>query len=132
MREVGGGGCTWIFINGGIFERVGVNWFKVYGDLDEVFVWELLGDGNYFMVFGVLLVLYFKSFMILMVYVNVCMIQKGNVLWFGGGMDLMLYYLVEEDVEYFHCVLKDMCNGFDVVWYFWFKEWCDGYFYLFY
>lgn len=84
------------------------------------------------MVLGVLLVLYFKSLMILIVYVNVWMIQKGNVLWFGGGMDLMFYYLVEEDVEYFYCVLKDICNGFDVVWYLCFKEWCDGYFYLFY
>jgi coproporphyrinogen III oxidase len=129
-RDAGGGGRTRILTGGAIFERAGVNWSKVHGDLGEAFSRELPGEGRSFMASGVSLVLHPKSPMIPTVHANVRMIQKGDASWCGGGMDLTPYYLVEEDAAHFHHVLRTTCDGFDPDWHPRFKQWCDQYFYL--
>jgi len=51
-----------------------------------------------------------------------------NVAWFGGIHHLLPYYLVEEDVAYFHNFLKDACNKHSKEYYPKFKKWADEYF----
>src|SRR5262249_40361419 len=50
--------------------------------------------------------------------------------WFGGGMDLTPYYLVEDDAIHFHRTIKQTCDKFDPNYYPKFKKWCDEYFYI--
>ena len=129
-REGGGGGKTRILTGGRIFERAGVNWSKVHGELDEAFAGELPGEGRAFMASGVSLVLHPLSPMIPTTHANVRVVQKGDAVWFGGGMDLTPYYLFEEDARHFHTVCRRTCDAFDPTWYSRFKAWCDEYFYL--
>lgn len=60
--------------------------------------------------------------------------SNGDMLaWFGGGADLTPYYLIDEDVSYFHKLYKDLCDShelgdnFD---YASMKKACDKYFFL--
>ncbi len=129
-REGGGGGKTRILTGGRIFERAGVNWSKVYGELDEAFASELPGEGRAFMASGVSLVLHPKSPMIPTTHANIRVVQKGDKTWFGGGMDLTPYYLFEEDAAHFHAICRQTCDALDPSWYGRFKTWCDEYFYL--
>ena len=48
--------------------------------------------------------------------------------WFGGGLDLTPYYLIEEDIIHFHQCCKNSCDEFDPSFYSTFKEQCDNYF----
>lgn len=66
-----------------------------------VYCFEFVGCSFY--VCGVLLVIYFNNFYILISYVNVWFFiveKEGEELiwWFGGGFDLIFYYFVFEDV----------------------------------
>lgn len=58
--------------------------------------------GYGFYVIGIFMVLYFKSFYVLIVYFNYCYFEVGFVWWFGGGIDLIFYYFYVEDVVYFY------------------------------
>ena len=49
--------------------------------------------------------------------------------WFGGGTDLTPYYLVEEDAQYFHKTMKNMCDQHNSSFYPKFKKACDAYFF---
>ena len=37
-------------------------------------------------------------------------IEKGNVVWFGGGADLTPYYVFREDAVHFHKTFADVCD----------------------
>jgi coproporphyrinogen III oxidase len=129
-REGGGGGCTRILTGGDLFEKAGVNFAEVHGELPADFAAELPGVGRQFRATGVSLVLHPLSPMVPTVHANVRCIRKGDVMWFGGGMDLTPYYAYAEDAAHFHTHLKSVCDGFDASWYARFKPWCDNYFYL--
>lgn len=84
---------------------------------------------------GVLFVIYLYNLYILMLYVNVCFFiveKEGEVFiwWFGGGFDLMLFYLFKDDVLYWYDIVKKLCKLFGNDVYFKYKKWCDDYFYL--
>lgn len=57
-------------------------------------------------------------------------------MWYGGGADLTLYYLFEDDVSEFYDKYEVVCDVYDSVLseygvYEVCKEWCDEYFYIF-
>eukprot|EP00536_Pseudo-nitzschia_multiseries_P014317 jgi/Psemu1/320634/estExt_fgenesh1_pm.C_6850003 len=59
---------------------------------------------------------------------------KQTVAWFGGGSDLTPYYLVDEDISFFHRAIKDVCekhsDSDNQIDYPTMKRACDDYFFL--
>jgi coproporphyrinogen III oxidase len=130
-REGGGGGRTCVLEGGALFERAGVNFSEVHGQLDERFAEKLpLGQGTKFYATGISLVLHPLSPMVPTVHANFRYLERGSTGWFGGGVDLTPYYPRLEDVMHFHRTLKDTCDRFDASFYPSFKKWCDQYFFI--
>jgi len=130
-REGGGGGRTRVLENGEVFEKAGVNFSAVAGNLPEEFAAKIpLGTGTFFSAAGVSLVLHPRSPMIPTVHANFRYLEKGDAAWFGGGTDLTPYYPFLEDAVHFHRTLKSVCDRHDSAYYPKFKKWCDEYFYL--
>jgi coproporphyrinogen III oxidase len=61
QREGGGGGLSRVLVGGGLFEKAGVNWSSVDGELPEDFAGQLPSAGRDFRATGVSLVLHPKS-----------------------------------------------------------------------
>jgi coproporphyrinogen III oxidase len=129
-RPGGGGGRTRVLADSALFEKAGVNFSDVHGDLRPEMAAALPGDGLRFRATGVSLVLHPHSPRVPTMHANVRHIQRGSASWFGGGTDLTPYYVVREDAVHFHRVLRDACAPFDDGLYPRFKRWCDDYFYL--
>ena len=130
-RPGGGGGRTRVICDGDVFEKGGVNFSEVYGDMAPEFAKQLPGEGTRFFAAGVSLVLHPKNPHIPTVHANFRLIQKGEASWFGGGADLTPYYPHLEDVVHFHRTWKGACDRHpEVANYERFKEECDQYFYL--
>jgi coproporphyrinogen III oxidase len=130
-REGGGGGVARVLEGGAVFEKAGVNWSSVEGELPADFAKSLPGEGRHFRASGVSLVLHPRSPMIPTTHANFRCLEKGDRLWFGGGADLTPYYLWREDAVHFHRALADVCDRHrPVADYDRFKTWCDDYFFL--
>jgi coproporphyrinogen III oxidase len=130
-RPGGGGGHSRILAEGGVFEKAGVNFSDVHGQMSEEFARQIPGEGLDFTACGLSLVLHPRSPMLPTVHANFRYLTKGPRQWFGGGADLTPYYPYREDVIHFHKVWRDVCarHGPPVD-YARFKKWCDDYFYL--
>jgi coproporphyrinogen III oxidase len=130
-REGGGGGRTRVLDNGGVFEKAGVNFSSVTGNLPQEFADKIpRGTGTAFFATGISLVLHPASPMVPTVHANFRYLEKGDAAWFGGGMDLTPYYPRLEDVVHFHRTIKTACDLHDATLYPRFKKWCDEYFFL--
>jgi len=129
-RPGGGGGISRVLAEGTVFEKAGVNFSSVYGQLRPELAASMPGEGLDFFACGMSLVLHPKSPMIPTTHANFRVLQRGSALWFGGGADLTPYYPVREDAEHFHRVLKAACDRHDPAYYRRWKRWCDEYFYL--
>ena len=130
-REGGGGGRTRVLENGAVFEKAGVNFSAVHGNLPEEFASKIpLGSGTAFFATGVSLVFHAQNPMVPAVHANFRYLEKGDAAWFGGGMDLTPCYPYAEDAIHFHRTLKAACDRHDREFYPRFKKWCDEYFYL--
>src|SRR5947208_815139 len=131
VRSEGGGGRTRVLGNGGVFEKAGVNFSEVFGQLSEAFAGQLPGEGRDFTATGISLVLHPRSPMIPTVHANFRYLTKGSKRWFGGGSDLTPYYPYREDVIHFHRVWKQVCERHaPIVDYAKLRKWCDEYFFL--
>jgi coproporphyrinogen III oxidase len=130
MREGGGGGRTRVLEEGGVFEKAGVNWSDVAGELPEELADKMPGSGRAFRACGVSLVIHPRSPMVPTTHANFRCLTKGEACWFGGGADLTPYYPYREDVIAFHQAWKNVCDRHDPTYYPRFKKWCDEYFYL--
>jgi coproporphyrinogen III oxidase len=131
VREGGGGGRTCIMVEGAVFEKAGVNFSDVCGELSEEFAKQIPGEGRGFTATGVSLVLHTQNPMVPAVHANFRFLSKGPQQWFGGGADLTPYYPYREDAVQFHRVWKEVCNRHPLVGdYPRFKKWCDDYFFL--
>ena len=130
QRPGGGGGLSRVLVDGAVFEKAGVNFSSVHGELKPDFAASLPGDGLAFFACGVSLVLHPKSPRVPTVHANFRCLRRGATLWFGGGADLTPYYPEREDVVHFHRTWKTVCDRHDVAFYPRFKKWCDEYFYL--
>lgn len=129
-RPGGGGGRSRVLADGALFEKAGVNFSDVFGELQPNLAHALPGDGPTFHATGVSLVLHPRSPRVPTVHANVRFIQRGNAAWFGGGTDLTPYYVVPEDATEFHRSLKGICDRHHGSLFPRFKRWCDRYFYI--
>ena len=131
QRPGGGGGVSRVLEGGLVFEKAGVNWSNVDGELPAELADHMPGTGRTFRASGVSLVLHPRSPMVPTTHANFRCIQKGETVWFGGGADLTPYYLFREDAVHFHRTLADACDRHRTVAdYDRFKAWCDEYFFL--
>jgi coproporphyrinogen III oxidase len=130
-RPGGGGGRSRVLQGGGVFEKAGVNFSVVFGQLSPEFAQQLPGEGLDFRATGISLVLHPGSPKVPTVHANFRYLVKGNESWFGGGADLTPYYPYRDDVIHFHKTWKAVCGRHAApVDYAKFKKDCDEYFYL--
>ena len=131
QRPGGGGGVARVLEGGVLFEKAGVNWSNVDGELSEDMAAHMPGHGRTFRASGVSLVLHPRSPMVPTTHANFRCLMKGDALWFGGGADLTPYYFFREDAVHFHQTLADACDRHRPIGdYDRFKTWCDEYFFL--
>ncbi len=131
QRPGGGGGVARVLEDGVLFEKAGVNWSSVDGELPEDLAAQMPGEGRAFRATGISLVLHPRSPMVATTHANFRCLTKGDKLWFGGGADLTPYYLFREDAVHFHRTLADACDRHRPIGdYDRFKAWCDDYFFL--
>jgi len=131
QRPGGGGGVARVLENGAVFEKAGVNWSSVDGELPAELAEHMPGTGTTFKASGISLVLHPRSPLVPTTHANFRCLTKGDALWFGGGADLTPYYLVREDAEHFHRTLAEACDRHRPIGdYDRFKAWCDEYFFL--
>jgi coproporphyrinogen III oxidase len=132
-RPGGGGGRTRVLTGGGVFEKAGVNFSEVFGDMPDALAGQLPGDdeGREFTATGLSLVLHPHNPLVPAVHANFRYLTRGKKWWFGGGADLTPYYPFREDIIHFHKTWKAVCQRHGPpVDYRRFKKWCDEYFYL--
>jgi coproporphyrinogen III oxidase len=129
-RAGGGGGRTRVIAEGHLFEKAGVNFSDVSGELRPEMATALPGEGATFRATGISLVLHPRNPRVPTVHANVRHIQRGSRSWFGGGTDLTPYYVVPADAVHFHRTLRDACDAHDESFHRRFKRWCDDYFFL--
>jgi coproporphyrinogen III oxidase len=131
QREGGGGGRSRVLAEGNVFEKAGVNFSDVHGQMSEEFARQVPGEGRDFTACGISLVIHPRSPRVPTVHANFRFLTKGDRQWFGGGADLTPYYPRREDVVHFHRVWRDVCHRHaPLVEYDRLKRWCDEYFYL--
>lgn len=134
QRPEGGGGDTRIILNGDVFEKGGVNFSHVYGQLPAVLKSETR-SADFFHATGVSIVIHPQHPLVPIIHMNVRYFEMrdkedGEVVdaWFGGGIDLSPAYPNETDCIFFHQYLKNVCDKHDVAFYPQYKKWCDEYF----
>ena len=131
QRPGGGGGRSRVIENGNVFEKGGVNFSEVYGELSPEFAKQLPGDGPTFTAAGVSLVVHPRSPLVPTVHANFRYLTHGAKRWFGGGGDLTPYYPLKADVIHFHRTWKKVCDAHPgVADYAKMKKDCDEYFHL--
>jgi len=126
-----GGGEYRILKDGKIFDKVGVNFSKVYGKFPKKFQKNVLGAQNdpRFWASGISVVMHMKNPQIPAMHFNtryICTTQQ----WFGGGMDVTPSKKDDIEKRNFHKTLNNMCNKHHKNYYKKYKKWCDEYFYL--
>lgn len=131
QRPGGGGGRSRVLVEGGVFEKAGVNFSEVFGEMSPEFARQVPGEGTAFSATGLSLVLHPRNPHVPTVHANFRFLTKGGRAWFGGGADLTPYYPVRQDVIAFHRVWKQVCERHaPLVDYRQMKEACDQYFFL--
>lgn len=135
-RPGGGGGRSRTVANGAIIEKGGVGFSAVHGEATEATLRSLhLTDRELekpeFYATGVSIVLHPRSPMVPIIHMNIRYFELSTGHnWFGGGIDLTPHYVVEEDAQWFHNHLKNVCDRHDSAYYAKFKPWADDYFYI--
>jgi coproporphyrinogen III oxidase len=134
--------------NGKVFEKVGINYVSMQGELppgmtfqgtDAVMASPVARKDNVkptlFFATSTSVVINARNPMVPTAHVNYRYFQLGDGTqpgswWFGGGGDLTPVYLFEEDAVHFHQIHKQACDKHQPEFYPRFKKWCDDYFYL--
>ena len=126
-----GGGEYRILKDGKIFDKVGVNFSKVYGKFPKKFQQNIPGAQKdpRFWASGISVVMHMKNPLIPAMHFNTRYICT-TFDWFGGGIDVTPSKKDNKEKEQFHKTLRDMCNRHDKNYYKKYKKWCDEYFYL--
>ena len=127
----GGGGGEISLMKGNVFEKVGVNFSKVYGEFSEEFRKQIPGSENdgKFWASGISLVAHMKSPLVPAVHMNTRFICTTKS-WFGGGSDLNPMFENELDTKDFHLAFQKACDNSDSTYFEKFKKWCDEYFFI--
>ncbi len=131
-RPGGGGGDTRVLQNGAVFEKGGVNFSEVFGELPETMANEFQVKSREFFATGVSIVIHPKSPLVPIVHMNIRYFEmpQDGVAWFGGGIDLTPIYVEEDQGKQFHQTLKSVCDNYSENYYPKFKDWADTYFYI--
>jgi len=137
-REGGGGGRTRVIQNGNIFEKGGVNFSAVHGQLPDTVKKALKVEQDDFFATGISIVIHPNHPMVPIIHMNIRYFEMPSsfgtanepVRWFGGGIDLTPHYVFEDDARYFHAYLKSVCDNFNHDFYHRFKLWADDYFFI--
>jgi len=126
-----GGGEYRILQNGKIFDKVGINFSKVYGKFPKKFQKNILGANKdpRFWASGISVVMHMKNPLIPAMHFNTRYISTTQQ-WFGGGIDVTPSKKDNKEKKNFHKILKNMCDRHDKSYYKKYKKWCDDYFYL--
>ena len=126
-----GGGEFRILKNGKVFDKVGVNFSKVYGKFPQKFKKNIPGTQKdpSFWASGISVVMHLINPLIPAMHFNTRYISTTYD-WFGGGMDVTPSKIDKVEEKEFHNTLKKMCNRHDKNYYKIYKKWCDQYFYL--
>ena len=131
LKKDEGGGEYRILKNGKIFDKVGVNYSKVYGKFPKKLQKNIPGakKNPRFWASGISVVMHMKNPQIPAMHFNTRYICT-TLDWFGGGMDVTQSKNDQNEKKDFHKILKDMCNRHNKNYYSKYKKWCDKYFYL--
>ena len=131
LKKDEGGGEYRILKDGKIFDKVGVNFSKVYGKFPKKFQQNIPGAQKdpRFWASGISVVMHMKNPLIPAMHFNTRYICT-TFDWFGGGIDVTPSKKDNKEKEVFHKTLRDMCNRHDKNYYKKYKKWCDEYFYL--
>jgi coproporphyrinogen III oxidase len=130
-RPGGGGGDSRIMQEGNIIEKGGVNFSAVHGPTPEKILRSLKLPPSDFFATGVSIVIHPINPHVPIIHMNVRYFEMSNgVYWFGGGIDLTPHYIVDEDAQYFHTKLKEVCDRYHPDYYPEFKKWADDYFFI--
>ena len=126
-----GGGEYRILKDGKVFDKVGVNFSKVYGKFPKKFQKNVLGANKdpRFWASGISVVMHMKNPLIPAMHFNTRFISTTQQ-WFGGGIDITPSKKDDLEKKDFHKTLKKMCNRHHKNYYKKYKKWCDEYFYL--
>ena len=126
-----GGGEYRILQNGNVFEKVGVNFSKVYGKFPKEFQKNIPGAQKdpRFWASGISVVMHMKNPFIPAMHFNTRYIITTYG-WFGGGMDVTPSKIDKKEKKVLHQTLKKMCDRHNKNFYRKYKKWCDDYFYL--
>ena len=126
-----GGGEYRILKNGKVFDKVGVNFSKVYGKFPKQFQKNIPGAQKdpRFWASGISVVMHMKNPLIPAMHFNTRYISTTQQ-WFGGGMDFTPSKKDDLEKKDFHRTLNKMCNRHNKSYYKEYKKWCDKYFYL--
>ena len=131
LKKDEGGGEYRILKDGKIFDKVGVNFSKVYGKFPKKFQQNIPGAQKdpRFWASGISVVMHMKNPLIPAMHFNTRYICT-TFDWFGGGIDVTPSKKDNKEKEQFHKTLRVMCNRHDKNYYKKYKKWCDEYFYL--
>lgn len=131
-RPGGGGGASRILLHGNVFEKGGVNFSEVYGELPELVQKEFKTSSKEFFATGVSIVLHPNNPHVPIIHMNIRYFELPgeNKYWFGGGIDLTPHYIVDDQAKFFHGVLRATCDKHHPSYYPEFKEWADNYFFI--
>ncbi|KGJ04971.1 coproporphyrinogen oxidase [Paracoccus halophilus] len=135
--EDGGGGLMSVMRGGRVFEKVGVNWSAVHGELSPAArqsmaargVPGLDGDPR-FWASGISLVAHMQNPHAPAVHMNTRMFWTPGAWWFGGGADLNPCLEKPGDTAHFHDGLRAACAPHGADYYDRFKAWADEYFFI--
>jgi coproporphyrinogen III oxidase len=131
QHHSGGGGLTRVIQNGTIFEKGGVNFSAVQGELPDNIQNALKVSQKDFFACGVSIVIHPNNPMHPIIHMNIRYFELGDgTYWFGGGIDLTPIYVKESEAQFFHQALKNTCDKFNSDFYPEFKTWADNYFYI--
>ena len=131
LKKDEGGGEYRILKDGKIFDKVGVNFSKVYGKFPKKFQKNILGAEKdpRFWASGVSVVMHMKNPLIPAMHFNTRFISTSKQ-WFGGGLDVTPSKKDNLEKKKLHLILENMCNKHNKNYYKKYKKWCDEYFYL--
>ena len=127
----GGGGRTRVLAGGNVFEKGGVNFSAVEGEL-PVFMKDKVTEGaTRFFATGVSIVIHPFSPMVPIIHMNIRYFETdAGDSWFGGGIDLTPIYVNDEQAHFFHSKMKEVCDRYNSEYYPRFKNWADDYFFI--